>query len=425
MDTCDILIVGGGLAGLATALALGDLGLGVRVFDQDSQAHALDDAYDGRASAISEASVRLLRALGAWEGMASAAEPIRDIVVADGFSSAFVHFDHGKLDQGNTPFGHIIPNTAIRSALMRRCLEHPHITLHHEARIARYDHFDHGCSLTLNSGELFSGRLLVACDGRFSKTREWMGITHRTTMYGQTAVVCTVRHELPHQGVALERFLSGGPFAALPMTDQRCCIVWTEADDMAKHLLKLDEPSFNESLNERAGAYLGKIWLEGERFSYPLSLVQSSGYVATRSVLVGDAAHGIHPIAGQGINLGYRDVAALRDVLRDALHTGADIGDAITLERYQRWRAFDATSMGMVMDGLVRLFSTNLPPVRHLRRLGLRAVEQLPPAKRFFMLHAMGLLGDLPEFLEDIVVPSKNSTASESGMFSRTAAQCT
>lgn len=401
MDTCDILIVGGGLAGLATALALGDLGLSVQVFDQDSKAHALDDAYDGRASAISEASVRLLRAIGAWEGMASAAEPIRDIVVADGFSSAFVHFDHGKLDQDNTPFGHIIPNTAIRSALMRRCLEHSRITLHHEARIARYDHFDHGCSLTLENSELFSGRLLVACDGRFSKTRAWMGIEHRTTMYGQTAVVCTVRHELPHQGVALERFLSGGPFAALPMTDQRCCIVWTEADDMAKHLLKLDEQSFNESLNERAGAYLGKIWLEGERFSYPLSLVQSSSYVATRSVLVGDAAHGIHPIAGQGINLGYRDVAALRDVLRDALHTGADIGDAITLERYQRWRAFDATSMGMVMDGLVRLFSTNLPPVRHLRRLGLRAVEQLPPAKRFFMLHAMGLLGDLPEFLKD------------------------
>lgn len=406
MTHSDILIIGSGLAGAATALALADLGLSIHVIDHEPIEKALNTDHDGRASAISEASVRLLKSLGAWDGMAADAEPIRDILVVDGFSSALVHFDHHKAKlsknqkaDNQTPFGYIIPNPSIRTALLRKAQAHANITLHHSARVAQYHRSDSSAGVTLDDGRVLTANLMVACDGRFSKTREWMGITHRTTMYGQTALVCTIEHDKPHQGVALERFLDRGPFAVLPMTGNRSCVVWTEPDAMYKHFMRLSDTELNECLMERAGNYLGAIRVVGTRHSYPLSLVQSDGYVAQRTVLVGDAAHGIHPIAGQGINLGYRDVAALRDVLRDALRTGADIGGELTLERYNRWRAFDAVSMGMVMDGLVRLFSNDFTPIRLARRLGLRIVDKLFPAKQFFMLHAMGLLGDLPEML--------------------------
>ncbi len=406
MEHSDILIIGSGLAGAATALALADIGLSVIMIDKDPKDAAIKPEYDGRASAISEASIRLLKSIGVWGEVAHDAEAMRDIVVVDGFSSAYVHFDHHHVTLGTSqpnehhvPFGYMIPNASLRVALLKAAQHHINITLHHNCEIESYQRSEQAAGVTLKDGRVLTASLMVACDGRFSKTREWMGIKHRTTMYGQTAIVCTIQHSKPHHGVALERFLARGPFAVLPLPHQRSCIVWTEPDAMSKHFIRLSDRELNECLQERVGDYLGDVSIVGTCHSYPLSLVQSDCYVAARAVLVGDAAHGIHPIAGQGINLGFRDVAALRDVLKDALHVGADIGADLTLERYNRWRAFDAVSMGVIMDGLVRLFSNDFTPIRLVRRLGLRIVNQLFPAKQFFMLHAMGLIGDLPEFI--------------------------
>jgi 2-octaprenyl-6-methoxyphenol hydroxylase len=395
----DILVIGGGLAGLATAIAAAQEGFSCRVLDKGTCEAASDTRYDGRASAISESSVRLLKSLGAWEGMREAANPIEDILVVDGFSDAKVHYDHSTM--GDTPFGYIIPNANIRGALLQRAQALPNIHIDFQADIQSYHHDAHGVRVECADGTTHHAALMLACDGRFSKTRDWMGIDHRTVMYGQTAIVCTIAHAKPHHHVAVERFMPRGPFAILPMTENRSCIVWTEPDAMAKHMISLDEEAFLEELVLRSGDYLGEITLVSERFSYPLSLVQAQRYVGERSALVGDAAHGIHPIAGQGINLGYRDVAALRDVLLEAKRTGSDIGCAAVLEHYQQWRSFDAASMAVVMDGLVRLFSNDHAPVRIARRMGLRVVEKLTPTKQFFMMHAMGLLGDLPEFLQD------------------------
>lgn len=399
VDT-DILIIGGGLAGLATAISVAQLGLRCTVIDKGTRAQAEHIHYDGRASAISEASVRLLKGLHAWEYMAHEACAIEDILVVDGFSDAKVHFDHCNV--GNVPFGYIIPNTTIRSALLKRADNLANVTLLFETDIKSYNKTSHDVGIVMGDDTTITARLMLACDGRFSTTREWMGIEQRTTLYGQTAIVCTIAHEKPHQNIAVERFMPRGPFAILPMTNNRSCIVWTEPDAMAKHMMALDDDdAFLEELVLRSGDYLGEIALVSDRYAYPLSLVSAKKYIEDRCALVGDAAHGIHPIAGQGINLGYRDVAALSDVLKQAIAVGSDIGSATVLEHYQQWRSFDATSMGMVMDGLVRLFSNDAAPVRHARRLGLKLVEQFAPSKQFFMMHSMGLLGDLPELLQE------------------------
>jgi 2-octaprenyl-6-methoxyphenol hydroxylase len=396
MDS-DIIIIGAGLAGLATAIAAAQEGFSCHVLDRGSREEALSDIYDGRASAISESSVRLLKGLGAWDGMVTHANPIEDILVLDGFSDAKVHYDHHAL--GNVPFGYIIPNPTIRSALLKRAESLSNIQIKFNTHVSHYDADAHQVQVRTSKNEHYRAALLLACDGRFSATREWMGIQHRTKLYGQTAIVCTIAHEKPHQHVAVERFLPRGPFALLPMTQNRSCVVWTESDAMARHMLRLDEEAFIEELRLRSGDYLGEMTVQGERFAYPLSLVQAEHYIGERSALVGDAAHGIHPIAGQGINLGYRDVAALRDVLKQARLAGSDIGSAQVLEHYQRWRSFDAASMAVVMDGLVRLFSNDVAPIKLMRRMGLRVVDKLSPTKQFFMMHAMGLLGDLPEML--------------------------
>ena len=241
--------------------------------------------------------------------------------------------------------------------------------------------------------------LLVAADGKFSRLREECGIKTLNTSYRQTAIVCTIRHRLPHEGLALERFLPAGPFAALPMQENRSALVWTEPDDRAPAMLALDDASFAHEIRARLGDYLGDFEVIGKRFSYPLTLTLATRYTDTRFALIGDAAHAIHPIAGQGVNVGFRDVAVLAELAEDAVRLGLDIGSPMLLEHYQRWRRFDSMTMGAMTDGINRLFSNDITAIRLARDAGLSAVNRMPALKRFFMQHAMGLAGDLPRMM--------------------------
>lgn len=398
----EALIVGGGLTGLALGCALGGAGMGVVVVDREAPAAQTDTAYDGRASAIAHASARVLQGIGVWPGLAHAAEPILDIRVADGHpargvSQLFLHYDHR--DIGDEPFGYIIENRATRLALQARAAELPRLSVLAPAVLQDLTRDAYGVSATLADGRSVRARLAVAADGRNSRVRREAGIGAAAVSYGQTAIVCTVRTARSHAGVAVELFLPGGPFAMLPMTENRCNIVWSERADLAADYLALDDAAFLDELRRRFGDWLGPIELAGPRFAYPLGLLHADRYTGRRLALVGDAAHGIHPIAGQGLNLGLRDVAALAELMVDARRLGLDLAGPSVLERYARWRRFDTMLLAAVTDGLNRLFSNDIPPLRLARDLGLAAVDRLPPAKRFLMRHAMGIVGDLPRLV--------------------------
>lgn len=397
----DILIVGGGLAGLPLALACAQGGLTVTVVDALDPATATGAEFDGRVSAIAFASCRMFDRLGVTKHLQGQMQPINDIMVSDGrvregASPFFLHFDHKEI--GDEPLGHLIENRHTRIALQKAVADEPRIRLIAPESVA---HIDYGSRVTatLGNGGKVTARLCFAADGRGSRTRQAAGIKTVGWDYGQTGIVCTVEHELPHEGVAQEYFLPGGPFAILPMVGNRSSLVWTEKTADAKAILALDDDAFAEEMRVRFGDYLGECAPTGPRWSYPLTLQLARDYVRPRLALVADAAHGIHPIAGQGLNLGLRDVAAAAEVVVDAARLGLDIGSLDVLERYQRWRRFDNVALSLLMDGLNRLFSNDIGPVRLARDLGLGIVGQIPPMRRFFMRHAGGVVGDLPRLL--------------------------
>ena len=426
----EVIVAGGGMVGLAFATALAQAGIDVLVVDRQDPAEQRDEAADGRSSAIARGSQQALAVLGLWDGMAPAAAPIIDIRISDGrpypsglgsvrhggSSALHLHFasDEVARDDGAEPLGYIVENTAIKRASLDRALALSHIDMRAPAAIASLVRRPGGVTATLSDGTTVRARLLVAADGRRSATRDAAGIKLMTVDYGQTAIVATVAHEKPHHGVAHEHFLPAGPFALLPMTDapadpaeptsppvHRSSLVWTEKRELVPAMLALDEAAFGLELQRRFGNSLGRLTLwGGRRWSYPLTLQHAERYTDTRLALIGDAAHGIHPIAGQGLNLGLRDVAALAECIVDARRLGLDIGGADVLERYQRWRRLDTMALIAATDSLNRLFSNDLPPVRLLRDLGLAAVNRMPPLKRFFMRHAMGLVGDLPRLVK-------------------------
>ncbi|MFA7639744.1 MAG: FAD-dependent monooxygenase, partial [Parvibaculum sp.] len=377
----DVLIVGGGLAGLPLALALAQGGLSVTVVDVLDPATATDAGFDGRVSAIALASCRMFEQLGVTRHLAGQMQPINDILVSDGrvregASPFFLHFDHKEI--GNEPLGHLIENRHIRIALQKAAEEQPLIRLIAPQSVTRVDYGAQAVA-TLGNGERVSARLCFAADGRGSPTRQAAGIKTVGWDYGQMGIVSTVEHELPHEGVAQEYFLPGGPFAILPMVGNRSSLVWTEKMADAKAILSLDNDAFAEEMRARFGDYLGECRPVGPRWSYPLTLQLARDYVRPRLALVGDAAHGIHPIAGQGLNLGLRDVAAAAEVVVDAARLGLDIGALDVLERYQSWRRFDNVALSLVTDGLNRLFSNDIAPIRLARDLGLGAVAQMGP----------------------------------------------
>lgn len=398
----EVIIGGGGLVGNALAIALAQGGIRVTVIDPLPREAQIAATFDGRTSAISQGSVRILTHLGVWPHMGPLAQPIHDIRVCEEEKRGFVHYSDRDVGE---PFGYIVENNLLRRGLFTALQAEPNITLVSPDKVTGFTLGDASITAHLAEGGAITAPLLVAADGRFSGLRKQAGLTHRIIQYDQIAIVCVVEHELPHHGLALEKFYTAGPFAMLPLPGNRSGIVWTESTADAPHYLSLSDAEFDAELQRRVGdaatSVWGKVKSVGKRFSYPLALMHADQFVAPRFVLVGDAAHGIHPIAGQGVNLGYRDVAVLAELLIDQHKLGGDLGAPSVLAHYQRWRKFDSVSMTASTDLLNRLFMSKLPGMSLLRRAGMSAVDRMPPLKQFFMRHAMGLVGDLPRMLRE------------------------
>ncbi|NFV81649.1 UbiH/UbiF/VisC/COQ6 family ubiquinone biosynthesis hydroxylase [Magnetospirillum aberrantis] len=398
----DAVIIGGGPAGALTACCLAGAGLEVALVEASDPARLAQPGTDGRSIAVALSAQRVFEGAGAWTFMADEAQPILEIRVTDGASPLFLHYDHTAL--GDQPFGWIVENTTIRRGLYQRLAQLPKAHVLAPARAQAVDRGAVGATVTLADGRELRTDLVIAADGRPSPTRKGAGIGIRRFDYHQSGIVCTVAHEKPHDGVAHEHFLPSGPFAILPMRGSaehphRSSIVWTERLHLADAIVNQDDPGFLDELRTRFGDILGDIALDGPRFHYPLTLQIADRAIDRRLALVGDAAHGMHPVAGQGMNMGVRDVAALVEVMVDARRLGLDVGSPQVLERYQRWRRFDNMLMLGLTDVLVRLFSNDFGPLKLARDLGLAAVQAMPDTKRFFMKHAMGVVGDLPRLM--------------------------
>ncbi len=390
------------MVGLALALALAQGGLKVVVADPVPPQALLDASFDGRVSALSYSTVRMFEALSVWPLLEADVQPIRDILVTDaplgGTPSPFsLHFDSAEIGR---PMGAITENRHIRRALFAALDAQPNITLIAPAALTGLENSEGVITASLSNGERVRAQLAVAADGRDSPMREEMGLGVIGWSYPQWGIVATVEHEKPHDGVAYEHFLPSGPFAILPMTGNRSSLVWTERDDLAPAMMKLPQDEFNEEIARRFGSHLGATKAAGPRWSYPLKFHLARSYVKPRFALAGDAAHGIHPIAGQGLNLGLKDAAALAETALEAARLGLDIGNLDTLKRYERWRRFDSLSLAAATDGLNRLFSNDIAPLRFARDLGLGIVDGIGPLRRFFMRHAGGDVGKLPRLLK-------------------------
>jgi 2-octaprenyl-6-methoxyphenol hydroxylase len=434
-DEAELIVVGGGLVGLTLAIACAEGGIRTIVVEAESAEALVSSAYDGRSAAIAYGSQQVLQAIGAWDGIAPHAQPILDIRVTDGGwhikgeSHGYVHYSHLDLldrkpaaqpsdpdiimacepEPAAAPFGYIVENRVTRIALLARaqhCANLKHLAPH---MVTALDLASDAARVTLQDGSVLTAQLVVAADGKQSALRRMAGIAAREFGYSQTAIVCTVTHEKPHNGVAHEHFLPAGPFAMLPMTDEirtdgtvrhRSSIVWSEDPRLVPMLLQLDDDAFGKEIERRFGSSLGQVRPLGLRFSYPLTMVLADTYVRPRFALTGDAAHGIHPIAGQGFNLGVRDVAALAEVLVDAARAGLDLGAMEVLDRYARWRRFDNLMLSTFMDGLTRLFSNDFAPLRIARDLGFAIFNRTMPLKRLAMRHAMGIVGKLPRLVQ-------------------------
>ncbi len=402
----DIVLVGGGMVGLSLALAAGQAGLSVLVLDAAPVDAGHDAAFDGRVSALGRASTRMMSALGVWPHLADDTQPIGDILVSDGRlktgpSPLTLHFDHLEGDEVSSgqALGHIVENRHIRVALHQALAKYPMVSLRGSTTVMAAKPDPYGISLQLAGDCMVRGRLCVAADGRASPLRQASGIKSVAWDYGQSGIVTTVHHADPHHGLAHEYFLPGGPFAILPMTGNRSSLVWTEPTAHAQALMALDQHEFECELRTRFGTQWGDISCDGPRWIYPLHFQHTRDFIADRLVLAGDAAHTIHPIAGQGLNLGLRDVAALAEVLSDAHRLGLDIGTAIVLDRYQAWRRFDTVSMAAATDMLNRLFSNDAPLLRLARDIGLGVFGRIGPLRRMAMRHAAGDMGNLPRLL--------------------------
>lgn len=395
----DIIIAGGGLVGLTLALSLAPLGLAITVVEAQEKKALLSTAFDGRVSAIALASRRVFEALGVWPEMVKDAGEIRDIRILDNHSPLFLHYDHALA--GTEPMGHIVENRHLRLALYHGLKKHRNITLLAPARYTKMQPEAESIHLTLEDGRTLSAPLLVSAEGKKSGLRDQAGIRTIGWDYGQSGIVCTVNHKKHHNGVAVEHFLPAGPFAILPMGGgHHSSLVWTEKSSLAPTYMQMNEADFNAAIATRFGDWLGDVSVVGQRWCYPLTLCVATRNTAPRLALVGDSAHAIHPIAGQGFNLGIRDVASLAEIIAETCRLGLDIGSGSVLKSYEKARLADNTAMIAVTDGLNRLFSNNIFPIKLAREAGLAAVQQLPPLKKLFIRHAMGTAGNTPRLMQ-------------------------
>jgi 2-octaprenyl-6-methoxyphenol hydroxylase len=398
----DIAIIGGGLNGPALALALSRAGLRVAVIDAQPAQTFENAAFDGRAYALALTSVRLMEGIGIWPDIADDAQPMLEIKVTDGRagtgpSPMFMHFDHAEIEEG--PMGQMVEDRHLRRALLKAAAADPAITMMNETRVTGQSVAPTGITLTLEGGKTLRARLAVGADGRGSGTAERAGIKRVAWSYGQTALVCVVDHEKPHHGIAHQFFMPPGPLAILPLTGNRSLIVWSEASANAAAINALPDAQYLEVLRPRFGSFLGELSLTGPRYSYPLGLSLAHSMTAPRVALLGDAAHGVHPIAGQGLNAGLRDVAALAEVIADAFRRGEDPGNDAVLARYQEWRRFDNASLALATDSFNRLFSNDNALLRLARDMGMAAINALPGLRRTFIREAAGLTGELPRLM--------------------------
>jgi 2-octaprenyl-6-methoxyphenol hydroxylase len=401
----DMLIGGAGFAGLALAIALREaLGEDFSVAVADP-ALRHEKSKDPRASAIAAAARRMFEAIGVWQAVEGDAQPMLDMLVTDSklddaVRPGFLSFE-GEVEPGEA-FAHMIENRLLVDALVDKA-KALGIELMPTA-VVSFENRTNGIDVLLADGETVSAKLLVGADGARSNIREHAGIATYGWEYGQSGIVTTVGHERPHNGRAEEHFLPAGPFAILPLTGNRSSIVWTERTREAERIVALPDAAFHDELEKRFGLHLGDIDVIGPRRAFPLGLYTARSFIAERLALVGDAAHIIHPIAGQGLNMGLRDVAALAEAVADAARLGLDVGAPDVLERYQRWRRFDTAMMGVATDGLNRLFSNHSDALRLVRDIGLGLVDRTPPLKRMFIREAAGFTGEVPKLLKGEMV---------------------
>lgn len=391
----DIAVVGGGLIGSTLAHALGQAGFRVILLERNPPRALLADNFDGRTTALAASTQTILKSLGLWTALEPVAGPITDIRVSDRGSGLYLHFDHSAV--GTEPMGYIVENRHLRRMLADALEQADNVTVEAPVSVASIERCSGCAALTLADGRTLPVQLVIGTDGKNSLVRQSAGIRTIGWAYDQTALVTVLRHEEPHRGIAHERFLKGGPLALLPMLDPHLSsLVWTEETKTAERLEALSDADFVAEVAHAFGPWLGSMTLAAPRSRWALSLHHATRYVAPRLALAGDAAHGIHPIAGQGANLGWRDIAVLAEILVDARRLGLDIGGIDVLNRYQAWRRPDNITLAAATDGLNRLFRGAAGPIGLARDLGLGAVNRIPPLKHFFMRHAMGFTGTLP-----------------------------
>ncbi len=409
VHTHDVIIAGAGLAGASFALAAAQGSLRVAMIDPQPFETQLAPTFDGRSTAIAWSTFRMLDMLGLGEALRPHACRMDHILVTDGrrpgaasrsASPAYLRFDADEIGDGNggEPLGYMVENRRIRAALAE-AVGRSDIEILAPARVASVEVQAGSALVTLEDGRLLSAPVVIGAEGRGSVVRKAAGIGTVGWKYEQSGVVATVRLGRDHGNVAHEYFLPGGPFAILPLTDQRASLVWTEPTKRAEALRSASDPAFQAHLMRRFGDFLDGATPEGPRFVYPLSLDLAERLTAPRTALIGDAAHGVHPVAGQGLNMGLKDAAALAEVLIEAMRLGEDIGSEIVLDRYVRWRRFDNTVLAAGFDAFVRLFSNDIAPIRLARDLGMAAVNRIPPLRQAFMREAGGATGDLPRLL--------------------------
>ena len=405
MDRADVIIFGGGMVGLALAAALDSSGLSAIVVDPADPDLRNDAAFDGRTSAVSSSSMRMLRTIGVADFLPDPGGPIRRIQVADGLSPGGLAFDPGDEDE---PLGWMHENRHLRGALRARAEAGGDLWLLWKSQVTSVDRGLHGVTVALADGRRLTAPLLVAADGRNSATREAAGIRVAHWRYDQRAIVSTLRHERDHEQVAYEIFYPTGPFALLPMTDDdkghRSAIVWSVPEVDAPGWLSLSDEDFAAEARAAMGGFLGQVTMAAPRSSYPLGFHHAARITADRLALIGDAAHALHPIAGQGLNLGFRDAAALAEVLVEGARLGLDLGDRQLLDRYQRWRALDSLMVGIATDGLTRVYGVPGRAASAVRRLGMGLIDRLRPVKNQLMAEARGTSGDLPLLLRGLPI---------------------
>ena len=388
----DIVVVGGGLAGLAQACLLARAGFDIALLEAEPLPELGKPNYDLRTTALSFASKGILENLGVWAELAPRACPILDIRIADGDHTGFLHFDHREV--GDQPFGWIVENFRLRQVLTIHLQTYPNAKIFAPCKVTNLNYGTVDITATLSNSDKISARLMIAADGRNSFVREWAGIETIGHDYETLAVVCVLSHEHPHENLAIEHFMPHGPFALLPMTDNgkkhRSALVWSEKPDRATELVAMPEAQFNALLYHHMPHY-GHISVTGPRRAYPLKFQHAKKYYAPRIALISETVHAIHPIAGQGLNVGMRDIACLAKLLSDARALGLDIGAETLLRRYGAMRIPDSAMMAVATHGLDTLFSNEFASIGALRRTGLHMVAHLPPVKKFFMRYAMGL----------------------------------